>query len=332
MAFVPTVLMGDPEHFRIRSGSNPHTRNFWGLCKKVALQRAKEQWHTLAKTLTALGVRVIVLPSSIENPGSVFPANAGFLYPKEPTGEQRFYLSNLTPGRKGERPLYEAFLSRLGFRVGELPFSFEGEADFIETASGFLFTSGEIVKQRFVPRAGFPPYKRLYGFRSDARNLESLKGIAGEKPVLSLTLVDELFYHGDTALSSFGGQKEYLLTYLPALSPDSQEVLQEHFKERLISLDVRDARAFAANGFQVTSNRTLYFLLPYGLSEKLLWTLKEKGVTPVVVDVSEFSSKGGGSVKCLLCDLGRIDLEGEPFSEEQKRFWADRSYTSLYRS
>jgi len=330
MALVPTVLMGDPEHFHIRSGSNPHTRNFWGLRKRVDLQRAKEQWHTLARTLTDLGVRVIVLPSSIENPGSVFPANAGFLYPKE--GLQRFYLSNLTPGRAGEKPLYRDFLSRLGFTLTELPYPFEGEADFIETASGFLFTSGEIVKQRFVPRAGLPPYKRLYGFRSDARNLESLKGIAGEKPVLSLTLMDELFYHGDTALSPFGPQKEYLLACLPALSPDSQEVLQEHFKERLIALDERDARAFAANGFQAAINKTLYFLLPYGLSERLLRTLKEKGVTPVGVDVSEFSDKGGGSIKCLLCDLGRVDLEGNAFSEEQKHFWEERSHTSLYRS
>ncbi|MBI4437129.1 MAG: hypothetical protein HY590_06945 [Candidatus Omnitrophica bacterium] len=330
MALVPAVLMGDPEHFHIRSGSNPHTRNIWGLRKKVDLKRAKEQWHTFAKTLTDLGVHVVVLPPSIENPGSVFPANAGFLYPKNTGLRGRFYLSNLTPGRKGERPLYEAFLSRLGFRIGEIPFPFEGEADFIETSSAFLFTSGKIVKQRFVPRFGFPPYRRLYGFRSDVRNLEFLKRIVENHSILSLALVDEAFYHGDTALSPLGPQKEHLLAYLPALERSSQKELLALFKNRLIPLGEEDARSFAANGFQVLLKATPYFFLPAAVSKGLLQRIASKGVKPVVVDVSEFSSKGGGSVKCLLCDLGGVDLESDSFSETQKRFWEERSYKRLY--
>jgi hypothetical protein len=35
--------------------------------------------------------------------------------------------------------------------------------------------------------------------------------------------------------------------------------------------------------------------------------VRERGVDPVVVDVSEFLKKGGGSVKCMIGDLGPVD-------------------------
>ncbi len=331
MTAVPTVLLGDPAHFYIRSGSNPHTRNRWGLRKKVNRDRAVFQWHAFARTLTKLGVRVLVLPSSEENPGSVFPANAGFLYPKDRFGSSaRFYLSNLTPGRQKEKPLYESFLKNLGFSLAEVPYRFEGEADFIQTKEGFLFTSGPILRQRFVPHFGFPPYRRLYGFRSDARTLDFLKKEVGGNPVFPLTLTNEHFYHGDTLLASFGPHREYLLCYLPALSAESQRDLRALFRERLIPLKEADACHFAANGFQVEANGTFYFLCPEGLSESLVRAIAQRGVTPLPVDVSEFSGKGGGSVKCLLCDLGKIDPDSPHLTKEEKRFWEDRSYAALY--
>lgn len=331
MGALPTVLMGDPSYFRIRSGSNPHTRTRWGFRKKVDLPRAVRQWHTLAKCFTDLGVRVIVLPPSRENPGSVFPANAGFLYPKLPLGRvPLFYLSNLTPGRGGERPLYEEFLNRLGFQTGNLPYPFEGEADFIETSEGFLFTSGPILKQRFIPSLGFPPYRRLYGFRSDERNLGSLKEIVDNERIFPLTLVSEWFYHGDTVLFPFGVRKEYLLAYLPALASESQKLLLDLFGERLLPLEREDAIHFAANGFQVETGGIFHLILPEGLSTGLLQSVERRGVKTLTVDVSEFSEKGGGSVKCLLCDLGSMDLENPLFPEDKKDFWRERSYPSLY--
>jgi hypothetical protein len=32
--------------------------------------------------------------------------------------------------------------------------------------------------------------------------------------------------------------------------------------------------------------------------------VRDRGVTPITVDVSEFLKKGGGSVKCMIGDLG----------------------------
>ena len=63
-------------------------------------------------------------------------------------------------------------------------------------------------------------------------------------------------------------------------------------------------------------NATWAFLvLPAGVSDKLLGQVRERGVTPVEADVSEFLKKGGGSVKCMIGDLGPVRGEdlAEPF-------------------
>jgi hypothetical protein len=46
--------------------------------------------------------------------------------------------------------------------------------------------------------------------------------------------------------------------------------------------------------------------MPAGISERLQAQVRERGVNPVVVDVSEFLKKGGGSVKCMIGDLGPV--------------------------
>ena len=39
---------------------------------------------------------------------------------------------------------------------------------------------------------------------------------------------------------------------------------------------------------------------------ELVTKIRERGVTPITVDVSEFLKKGGGSVKCMIGDLGVV--------------------------
>jgi N-dimethylarginine dimethylaminohydrolase len=136
--------------------------------------------------------------------------------------------------------------------------------------------------------------------------LEVLKGLVGEQEVLSLELIDEAHYHGDTVLCPFGAREEFLLVYLQALSPRAGEILKERFRERLVSLSVADGRRFAANSFQVLSGGKPVLLMPAGLSPQLIQEVRARGVEPSVVDVSEFMSKGGGSVKCMLLNLGEL--------------------------
>ena len=307
-----TVLFGDPTYFRIKSGSNPHTRDRWGRRKKVDQEKAMAQWILLKKTLEGQGVRVLVLPPVEDQPGTVFPANAGFRWGNS------VYLSHLNPGRKGETDHYRRIVTSHGFSAVDLvsSYPFEGEADFIPVGdpSGdpgktvYLFTYGRVRRQRWAPQLQFPFYRRVYGFRSDRRILPVLQQIVGDREIIPLELVNEAHYHGDTVICSFGPHREQLLVYREALAPNAQAILDNRFGDRLVPLSESDGRAFAANSFQiqaVSSTESAFILImPDGLTQALYEAVDALGVIPCPVDVSEFLEKGGGAVKCMLLDLG----------------------------
>src|SRR5574341_2075778 len=136
--------------------------------------------------------------------------------------------------------------------------------------------------------------------------LEILSGLAHLKIILSLELINERFYHGDTACCSFGPNRSFLMVYLPALTPKSQGLLRDSFRDHLIPLSSEDAFRCAANSFFLETDDEQFLFMPLGVSQKLKDLIKEKGVTPIEIDVSEFFEKGGGSVKCMILDLGSV--------------------------
>lgn len=303
------VILGDPAHFRIKNGKNPWTRDAWGLRKKVDLAKAVGQWNHFKGTLEGLGAQVFVLEAKREFPGMVFPANAGFLYPKyelQPLAEKRFYLSRLLPSRAGETRTYTRFLNSLGLRLEELPYLFEGEADFFECGDFYIFTYGDIVPTGFRVRAGRPPWEYRFSHRSDARNAEALRRIVSPRTVLTVKLTDTRFYHGDTALFAFGPRRENLLAYLEALEPDSAARLKKVLGDRLVPISRKDAENFVANAFQMDTPEGPHILFPEGVSEEVKRAVSKLNIPFTTVDVSEFFTKGGGSIKCMLCDLGPV--------------------------
>jgi len=309
VAYRRSVLMGDPTHFSVKGGANPHTRTRWGTRRSVDRTTAIAQWTRLKATLEDLGVRVLVVPPDFGQPGLVYPANAGFMTEvdaEKPLAEKTFYLSNLLPTRAGERPHYERVLAAAGVRLARIDegLRFEGEADFFPAGECYLLTHGQLEKQRFVPALAIPPWRRVYGFRTDARVSSVLAPVVRPKPVLSLELVLEAHYHGDTALCAFGPRREHLLVYRRALAPRSWQIVRDTFGERLLELEDKDAARYAANSFTLTQGAESVLVLPGGVSETLLAQVRDRGVRPISVDVSEFLKKGGGSVKCMIGDLG----------------------------
>jgi N-dimethylarginine dimethylaminohydrolase len=306
------VLMGDPTHFSVKGGANPHTRTRWGTRRTVDKQRAIAQWHDLRAQLEELGIRVIVVPPVAEWPGTVYPANAGFMFdvdtPK-PAARKRFVLSNLLPTRAGEPAHYASVLAGLGIPTESLDASlrFEGEADLFPACGRYLFTHGRLEHQRFVPVLAIPPWKRVYGFRTDARVREWFAPQLAPREVLRAELVREAHYHGDTALAAFGPEREFLLAYRDAIAPDDWPRLAAAFGDALIELTPEDAQRYAANSFTYTpsgQSSESFLVLPRGVSGRLISQVRERNVTPLTVDVSEFLKKGGGSVKCMVGDLG----------------------------
>jgi N-dimethylarginine dimethylaminohydrolase len=327
--------MGDPKHFGVHGGANPHTRNVFGIRRRVNLTLAIQQWHSLARALIAHGTEVCVIPAHSQLSGLVYPANAGFLYPlvvdaqnQASSSEKTFYLSHLLPTRAAERDVYSPFIRAMGYKTQNIQARFEGEADFFPGGSFMLFTHGAIKRQRFVPHFGIPPWKRVYGFRSETAALNELRVIVRSHPVLELELCLEAHYHGDTVLCSFGAAREFLLAYMAGLILESRERLREAFGNRLIELSEHDAAIYAANSFQIDNDGRLYLFMPEGISNGLINEIRIRSVEPVLVNVSEFLAKGGGSIKCMILDLGPRDQQ--PPEPAAATFRAERSYEHLF--
>ena len=96
------------------------------------------------------------------------------------------------------------------------------------------------------------------------------------------------------------------LVYRDAITPRGWYQLKEAFGEAVLELCEPDAQRYAANSFTCTppGSADSVLVMPDGLSERLLDEIRERGVDPIPVDVSEFLKKGGGSVKCMIGDLG----------------------------
>ncbi|HLW69447.1 MAG TPA: arginine deiminase-related protein [Candidatus Binataceae bacterium] len=328
-----TILMGDPAYFSVLGGANPHTRNALGLRKKVDPTRARVQWHALARALVHHGVEVCVIEAHPRLSGLVYPANAGFRFPLEARGDaaaNKFFLSNLIPTRQGEREIYRPFLRAMGYETIDVAARFEGEADFFPAADSMIFTHGRVERQRFVPRLGLPPWKRRYGFRSEIGALGELRAIVAPQRVLSIELALEAHYHGDTVLCSFGPHREYLLVYMEGLSPASRDLIRAQFGNDLIGLTQSDAEFYAANSFQTDHDGRLYLFMPEGVSAGLQREIQARGVEPVLVNVSEFLAKGGGSIKCMILDLG--PSAEQPADPAAVAFRAERCYLRLFGS
>jgi N-dimethylarginine dimethylaminohydrolase len=297
----------------------------------VDRRKAIAQWHAFAQLLGRFGVRVLVIPPDPTLTGLVYPANAGSLYPLDaatPSQTKSFYLANLLPSRAGEQPVYKAFLEKCGFRPVPVRARFEGEADFFPVGDRYVFTYGRVETQRFRLRWGIPPYERVYGFRSEIGALVELQQIARDKEVIALELCDEAYYHGDTVLCAFGPGRRFLLAYLEALMPPAVQRLRELWKDDVIPLSTADATLYAANSFTLAQTGTQVLFMPAGVSEQLQAQIRERGVEPVTIDVSEFLRKGGGAVKCMIGDLGPEDETG--LTADQLTFRRARDYRILF--
>ena len=216
------VLMGDPAHFSVKGGANPHTRTRWGTKRSVDRALAVAQWRRLHDLLRELGVRVLVVPPDPQQPGLVYPANAGFMLDVDaelPLAERRFVLANLLPTRAGEREHYRRVLEAAGIHTESFDerFRMEGEADFFPAGDVHLLTHGSLERQRFVPALAFPPWKRVYGFRTDVRAEPLLAALVAPRRVVPLELTLEAHYHGDTVLCAFGPGRRLLLAYRAGL-------------------------------------------------------------------------------------------------------------------
>jgi len=268
------VLMCPPTFFDVREPKNPHM----GLAIDRAL--AQHQWENLRAALFDSGLKVELIDPVKDLDDMVFAANLVFVGEHPDLGKFIVPSRMRYPSRQKEVAFYVEWFRKRGYQVIQL-----------DLAGEYLEGHGDLIWH--------PDHGRLwagYGFRSTRGGVERFAA-AMEKlgfPVTMLELVDKYCYHLDTCFCPLS--MESVLICADVLSTESVEAIRNKF-QRVHNLSRDEARQFMGNGI-VANGR---FITPR-LSENLRRILAKEGLTPVVVDTSEFE-KSGGSAFCMHCRL-----------------------------
>lgn len=264
-------LMCAPNHFEVAYAINP----WMDTANPVDVERARLQWEVLRNTYLSLGHRVDLIEPVAGQPDMVFAANGGLV-----VGGRAYGAKFRFPERAAEGGAYTSWIRQHGIDVVEPTQTNEGEGDFL--ALGSMILAGT-------------------GFRTSlAAHIEAADAV--DRPVVSLELIDPRFYHLDVALAVLddgNGPAPAEIAYYPgAFSRHSQRTLRDLFPDAVICSEA-DARVLGLNA--VSDGR--HVVLPSaatGLAE----SLRDRGYTPVPVDLGEYMKSGGG-VKCCTMELHR---------------------------
>jgi N-dimethylarginine dimethylaminohydrolase len=265
-------LMCSPVHFDVRYAINP----WMDVDVPVDRDRALRQWQQLVDTYRSLGHRVDLLQPRPDLPDMVFAANGATVVGGTVLGA-RFATAQRAPEAAHHLCWHRENAARLGWARVQAPVSVnEAEGDFAVLADVVL--------------AG-------HGFRTDVRAHAELQAVV-RRPVVSLRLVDERFYHLDTALGVLDDRpgRGQVAWFPAAFDAPSQAVVRRLFPEA-VEADETDAVVL---GLNLVSDG-VSVVLP-AQAEKLAAQVAERGLVPVPVDLSELL-KGGGSVKCCTQEL-----------------------------
>jgi N-dimethylarginine dimethylaminohydrolase len=259
-------LMSPPEQFTVEYQINPWMK----LDEPVDRDLALKQWESLRTTLLDLGHQVHILPAVGGLPDMVYAANGAFSVDGVVYGA-RFKYAQRAAESDAHRAFYEADPAWKFVAPTQIN---EGEGDFAYLRGRELIIAG-------------------YGFRTEpAAHAEAQEALG--RPVLSLRLVDDRFYHLDTALAVL--DEDRIVYYPGAFSASSRRVLAQLFPDAMLA-DEADALVFGLN--LVSDGRNV--LLPAeatGLASRLA----AADYRPVPIELGELK-RGGGSVKCCIAEL-----------------------------
>ncbi|CAL9335850.1 N(G),N(G)-dimethylarginine dimethylaminohydrolase [Streptomyces sp. enrichment culture] len=256
-------LLCEPRYFELAYAINPWMRQD----SRVDRDRALEQWHTLVRTYRELGHTVELLEPVPGLPDMVFAANGALVLGGKVLGS-RFHAAQRQP----EAAEFTRWFKENGFPVVEPEDVCEGEGDLVPVGGDIL--------------AG-------YGFRTSTGAHIAAQEYFGSA-VISLRLVDPLFYHLDTAL--FALDDTTIAYYPEAFSPGSRAALRRRYPDAVIATRA-DAMAFGLNSVS-DGHHVLISPGATGLIDRLT----ERGYTPVPVDTSELLKAGGG-IKCCTQEI-----------------------------
>jgi N-dimethylarginine dimethylaminohydrolase len=269
------VLMCPPTYFTVRDTKNP----FMNPDEPPDRALARRQWEDVRAAFERAGAQTVLVDPVEDLEDMVFAANQAFV--GHGTAHERFAVPSTMryASRRREVPFFAARLQELGFELIDL---------------GLVAANGEFVEGHgdLLAHPGSPHVWAGYGIRSSRSGVMRFAAAVKSEgiDVTPLELVDETFYHLDTCFTPLGA--EAALVYPGALSEASFRLLRRAWP-RLRSVSREDAARFVCNGVAV-NGRFIVSYLPDNVAE----FVRNEGLTPVVVGMSEFE-KAGGSVFCL---------------------------------
>jgi N-dimethylarginine dimethylaminohydrolase len=256
-------LMCPPTHFDVTYSINP----WMNPGKPVDQPIAVAQWQRIHDQLVELGHTVDLIPPVPGLPDMVFAANGATVW-----GDRALVARFRHAERDAESAAYLDWFASRGLHVRQASSANEGEGDYLSAGPWLLAGNG---------------------FRTDRRAHVESEQYFG-RPVIGLTLVDDRYYHLDTALAVLDEQT--VMYYPAAFTAGSQAILRELFPAAIIA-SAEDAGAFGLNA--VSDGR--HVLMPTGATH-LVAKLRAAGFEPIGLDVSELLRAGGG-VKCCTLEL-----------------------------
>jgi N-dimethylarginine dimethylaminohydrolase/methylmalonyl-CoA mutase cobalamin-binding subunit len=264
-------LMCPPTEFDVTYSINP----WMDPGKPVDAKLAFRQWQRIHDIFVELGHDVDTVEPASGLPDMVFAANGAVVR------DGRALVARFKHAeRAAEVSAYLDWFTARGFETRQAAWINEGQGDILQVGSWLVAGSG---------------------FRTDRRSHAETEEYFG-CPVVSLTLVNESYFHLDTALAVIDEQT--IMYYPPAFSLGSQALLRELFPGAILATH-QDAACFGLNAICDGS----HVLLPAGAA-RLTAQLRDRGYETIDIEVGELLLAGGG-VKCCVLELcGATSTDG----------------------
>ena len=271
---VPTeVLMVKPTYFDVEYVINPHMQ---GQIGKVDTMQAVNEWEHLLGGFKELGIHTHVLNGVKGLPDMVFCANQSLPFIDEEENRKVVMSIMHTQQRKGEVEIIEEWFHKNGYEILHLDPAvtekFEGMGDAL-----WHF------KRKLLWGA--------YGFRTNPNAYEQISEMLGT-PVVTLELVDDVFYHLDTCMCMLN--EKSVLIYPDAFTDTGLEIINKLFENVILSSKYEAQKLFAANATCPDGKNVMIQQGSTDINKKL----RDAGFKVHEYSTYEFI-KSGGSVFCM---------------------------------
>lgn len=268
------VLLCPPKYFDVVDQKNP----YMSLESAVDRGKAYGQWEALCNVLQQNGCEVETIDPVEGLEDMVFAANQVFVGEKSGYGKFAVPSRMVYESRQREVPFFADWCRTHDYRIIDLA---------LEQGDDYLEGHGDLIWH--------PDGSRIYagyGFRSTFGGVEkftmAMSGMGIS--VVPLQLIDRYCYHLDTCLCPLNN--DAALVFPGAYSAEALALVHKHWT-RVHLLTADEAHRFMGNGIVVNGS----YITPY-LTPQLEAMLHQEGLTPVIVDTSEFE-KAGGSCFCM---------------------------------